>query len=158
VTFNHLFTHDGSSIKNRRRDRRKQRHRFRHRYPTYPAHHRRLLTLTVRNLALQYPSSPLRSGPFLIYLTARSAEQGAEAVKKLNNDPALKAAKVLVQDGGDTTIKFQTLDISDVGSIHAFRDFLKKEHPEGIDVVVNNAGIAMDGFSTFPLEWVVEIC
>jgi carbonyl reductase 1 len=96
---------------------------------------------------LQYPSSPLHSGPFLIYLTARSAERGAEAVKTLNSDPALKKAKVLAQDGGETTIKFQTLDISDVGSIHAFRDFLKKEHPEGIDVVINNAGIAMDGFS-----------
>jgi len=101
----------------------------------------------VRNLALQYPSSPLRSGPFLIYLAARSAERGAEAVKTLNSDPALKAAKVLAQDGGETTIKFQTLDISDIGSIHAFRDFLKKEHPEGIDIFVNNAGIAMDGFN-----------
>lgn len=114
---------------------------------------------TVRNLALQYPSSPLRSGPFLIYLTARSAERGAEAVKKLNSDPVLKAAKVLAQDGGDTIIKFQTLDINDHGSIHAFRDFLKNEHPEGIDIVVNNAGIAMDGFSRFSLPPVVEeIC
>lgn len=41
------------------------------------------------------------------------------------------------------------LDISDVGSIHAFRDFLTREHPEGIDVVVNNAGIAMDGFGLY---------
>lgn len=98
-------------------------------------------------MALQYPSSPLHSGPFLIYLTARSAERGTEAVKVLNSDPALKKAKVLAQDGGETTIKFQTLDINDAGSIHVFRDFLKKEHPEGIDVVVNNAGIAMDGFS-----------
>jgi carbonyl reductase 1 len=51
-----------------------------------------------------------------------------------------------VQDGGETTIKFQTLDISDQKSIHSFRDFLKEEHSEGIDILVNNAGIAMDGF------------
>ena len=105
-----------------------------------------LITSTVRNLALQYPSSPLRSGPFLIYLTARSAERGAEAVKTLNSDPQLQKAKVLTKDGGDTTIKFRTLDISDFGSIHEFRDFLKGEHPDGIDIVVNNAGIAMTGF------------
>lgn len=100
----------------------------------------------VRNLALQYPSSPLKSGPFVIYLTARSAERGEEAVKTLNADTQLKKAKVLAQDGGDTTIKFKTLDISDESSIHAFRDFIKKMHPEGIDVLVNNAGIAMNGF------------
>ena len=101
---------------------------------------------SVRNLALQYPKSPLYSGPFLIYLTARSAERGAQALTVLHDDHALKRAKVLAQDGGDTTIKFQKLDISDVESIHAFRDFLKQEHPDGIDILVNNAGIAMDGF------------
>jgi hypothetical protein len=101
----------------------------------------------VRNLALQYPSSPLRSGPFTVYLTARSAERGNEAVETLNNDSQLKEAKVLSRDGGDSTIKFKELDISNAESIHAFGDFLKKEHPEGIDSVVNNAGIALNGFS-----------
>jgi len=114
--------------------------------PIPPSAHSINLTSTVRNLALSYPSSPLYSGPFLVYLTARSPSRGAEAVRTLNADPKLRAAKVLAQDGGDTTIKFQSLDISDAESICAFRDFLKKEHPEGIDVVVNNAGIAMNGF------------
>jgi carbonyl reductase 1 len=91
----------------------------------------------VRNLALTYPSSPLRNGPLTIYLCARSASRGAEAVKTLENDPQLKKAKVLAQDGGDTTITF-----------HQFRNFLRKEHPDGIDVLINNAGIAMDGFNT----------
>lgn len=103
----------------------------------------------MRNLALQYPTSPLRSGPLLIYLTARSAERGEEAVKTLNADPQLKRAKVLAQDGGDTTIKYRSLDISDKTSIHAFRDFVKKTHPEGIDVLVNNAAIALNGFGMF---------
>jgi len=101
---------------------------------------------TVKNLALHYPSSPLHAGPLHIYLTARSAERGAEALEKLKNDPQLKEAKVLIQDGGETTLEFKSLDISDEASIHSFRDFLKKEHPEGINILINNAGIAMDGF------------
>lgn len=101
----------------------------------------------MRNLALEYPKSPLHSGPLLIYLTARSAERGAEAVETLNNDPQLQKAKALAQDGGETTIKFQTLDISNTDSIHEFASFLKQEHPDGIDILINNAGIAMDGFN-----------
>lgn len=101
--------------------------------------------MTVRNLALQYPSSPLKSGPFLIYLAARSAERGAEAVDTLNSDPQLKQAKVLTQDGGDTTIKFHALDISQTKSVQEFSNFLNKEHPDGIDIVINNAGIMFSG-------------
>ena len=61
-------------------------------------------------------------------------------MKTLNNDPQLKEAKVLAQDGGETTIKFRELDISQSKSIQAFSEFLKTEHPDGIDIVVNNAG------------------
>ena len=104
----------------------------------------------VRNLALNYTKSPLKSGPFLIYLTARSPERGAEAVKSLNEDAQLKKAKVLAQDGGDTTIKYYELDISQSQSIHQFRDFLKIQHPDGIDIVINNAGIRQPG--TFMTE------
>ncbi|KAI5360865.1 putative short-chain dehydrogenase/reductase SDR, NAD(P)-binding domain superfamily [Septoria linicola] len=100
----------------------------------------------VRQLALQYPKSPLKSGPFLIYLTARSAERGAAAVEELQNDPQLKQAKVLAADGGDTTISYHPLDISQTKSVQDFRDYLKEEHPDGVDVVINNAGIAMQGF------------
>lgn len=105
-------------------------------------------TPIVRNLALSYPSSSLKSGPFTIYLTARSDSRGADAVATLNSDPQLKEAKALAQDGGHTTIKFQTLDISDPASVKKFASFLSSEHPDGIDVVVNNAGIALDGFDS----------
>lgn len=104
-----------------------------------------LIISIVRNLALQYPSSPLKSGPLLIYLTARSAERGAEAVNTLNSDPQLKKAGVLEKDGGNTTITFAELDISQTKSIQDFRDFLKAQHPEGVDVIINNAGIMFEG-------------
>lgn len=94
----------------------------------------------VRNLALDYPKSTLNSGPFTIYLTARSASRGAEAVETLHGDSTLKQAGVLAKDGGSTTIKFHALDISQENSIRDFRDVLKKEHPDGIDAVINNAG------------------
>lgn len=39
------------------------------------------------------------------------------------------------------------LDISDSSSIQALAAFLKHEHPTGLDFVINNAGMAMDGFN-----------
>lgn len=103
---------------------------------------------TVRNLALGYPASSLKSGSLLIYLTARSAERGAEAVSRLSNDPQLRSAKALQSQGGDTSITFHPLDISSTASIHAFRDFLQQTHHDGIDLVINNAGIALQGFDS----------
>ncbi|KAL8970155.1 MAG: hypothetical protein Q9183_001651 [Haloplaca sp. 2 TL-2023] len=100
----------------------------------------------VRQLALQYPSSSFNNGPFLIYLTARDQGRGEAAVKELRNDSGLKKAKALADDGGLTSIKYQALDISKPKSITDFATFIQKEHPEGIDMVVNNAGIAMQGF------------
>lgn len=112
-----------------------------------PSNHSSPLTAhIVRQLALQYPESALKSSSFFIYLTARSAERGAAAVKELNNDPQLKKAKVLKEDGGNTTITFHPLDISQTKSIQDFRDYLKQQHPDGVDVVINNAGIALQGF------------
>lgn len=101
----------------------------------------------VRNLALNYPRSPSKSGPLLIYLTARSPSRGAEAVRQLNQDSQLRSAKVLALDGGDTTIKYYELDISQSQSISQLRDYLKQEHPDGIDIVINNAGIRLKGVS-----------
>ena len=97
-------------------------------------------------MALQYPSSSFNSGPLLIYLTARDQGKGEAAVKALQDDPQLKKARALAGDGGLASIKYYPLDISKRQSIMNFASFLKEEHSEGIDMVVNNAGIAMDGF------------
>lgn len=100
----------------------------------------------MRQLALQYPASPLNNGQFLVYLTARDDARGNEALNQLENDAQLKKARALAADGGLTTLKFHNLDIRNAGSIQALRDYLKATHPDGIDFVINNAGIAMQGF------------
>ncbi|KFA70252.1 hypothetical protein S40285_07892 [Stachybotrys chlorohalonatus IBT 40285] len=106
----------------------------------------------VRQLALQYPASPLNNGQFLVYLTARDDARGNEALNQLENDAQLKKARALAADGGLTTLKFHNLDIRNAGSIQALRDYLKATHPDGIDFVINNAGIAMQGFDDNVVE------
>jgi carbonyl reductase 1 len=105
----------------------------------------------VRQLALQYPKSPLNNGPLLIYLTARDKNRGEAALKELHQDTQLKQAKALKADGGLSEIKFHTFDVTDKESVKTLAQYLGKEHGE-IDFVVNNAGIAMDGFGK-PLCW-----
>ncbi|EDU49062.1 FabG Dehydrogenase with different specificities related to short-chain alcohol dehydrogenase [Pyrenophora tritici-repentis] len=100
----------------------------------------------VRQLALQYPKSPLNNGPFLIYLTARDQGRGEAAVKSLEQDAQLKQAKALKADGGLSEIRFHLLDITSSSSIKDLADHLKQTHSDGIDFVINNAGIAMEGF------------
>lgn len=104
----------------------------------------------VRNLALQYPSSTFNNGPLLIYLTARDAKRGQDAVSALQQDDQLTKAKALSTHGGLSTIRYHALDVSKPQSITNMASFLKKEHPDGIDIVINNAGIALDGFSISP--------
>jgi carbonyl reductase 1 len=84
----------------------------------------------------------------LIYLTARDQGRGEAAVKNLEQDAQLKQAKALKADGGLAEIKFHLLDITSSDSIKTLTNDLKQAHSEGIDFVINNAGIAMDGFST----------
>lgn len=96
----------------------------------------------VRQLALQYPSSTFNTGTFLIYLTARDQNRGESALKSLYEDVELKKAKVLRPDGGLADVKYHHLDISDNNSIRGFADHLKREHAEGVDFVVNNAGMS----------------
>ncbi|KAF4845002.1 Carbonyl reductase [NADPH] 1 [Colletotrichum siamense] len=102
----------------------------------------------VRQLALQYPASHLNSGSLLIYLTARDKSRGEEALAAIRGDADLKQAKALATHGGLADIKYHQLDISDAKSIEGLAEFLKKEHPDGVDFVINNAGIAMQGFDS----------
>ncbi|CAH8453884.1 unnamed protein product [Schistosoma intercalatum] len=68
------------------------------------------------------------TGEWDVFLTARNIGLGQEAVKKLNNK------------GLD--VKFHQLDITDRDSRKAFLTFVERNYPNGINVAVNNAGIA----------------
>lgn len=76
----------------------------------------------VRALCKQFPGD--------VYLTARDPGRGQEAVAKLQEE-GLRAL-------------FHQLDIDDLQSIRALRDFLKEKYG-GLNVLVNNAGIAFKG-------------
>ncbi|KAH8853396.1 Carbonyl reductase [NADPH] 1 [Schistosoma japonicum] len=69
-------------------------------------------------------------------LTARNVELGLEAVKKLS--------------GKGLDVKFHQLDITDRDSRKAFLTFVKTNYPNGINVAVNNAGIAYKVESATP--------
>ncbi|KAK8159087.1 NAD(P)-binding protein [Phyllosticta citrichinensis] len=102
----------------------------------------------VRNLALTYPSSPLNTGPLLIYVTARDKTRGEAALSSLLADPLLIRSNVLsASGGGPVDITYHPLDISDRSSIQRFASTLRSRHGDrGLDVLVNNAGVALDGF------------
>ncbi|VDD80329.1 unnamed protein product [Mesocestoides corti] len=71
-----------------------------------------------------------------IYLTARNEKLGHEAVEEL----AKKGHSV----------KFHQLDITDQKSRQALVEFVKREYPGGINILVNNAAIAYKAASTAP--------
>lgn len=98
---------------------------------------------------MQYPKSTLNNGGLLIYLTARDKTRGEDALRKLREDPQLKKAKALAADGGLSEIKFHALDITNSSSVQSFVKELKESHGDGIDFVINNAGIAMQGFGAY---------
>jgi len=100
----------------------------------------------VRQLALQYPKSAYNNGPLLIYLTARNEERGKAALEIIKEDPQLKKAKALQKDGGLADVEYLALDIDSKQSIDDFAAALKKRHPDGIDFLINNAGVALQGF------------
>ncbi|KAG8450357.1 hypothetical protein GDO86_002852 [Hymenochirus boettgeri] len=71
-----------------------------------------------------------------VYLTARNPKLGEEAVKVLKEQEGLSPL-------------FHQLDINDMQSIRTLRDFMKKKYG-GIDVLINNAGIAFKAADRTP--------
>ncbi|RUS78415.1 hypothetical protein EGW08_013829 [Elysia chlorotica] len=77
-----------------------------------------------------------------VILTARNPELGHAAVQELEKEGLHP--------------KFHQLDISDHASVTALRDFLQNTY-QGIDVLVNNAGIAYKAASTAPFSEQAEV-
>lgn len=103
-------------------------------------------TGVVSRIARLYPQSYFGTTPsptpLTLYFTARNVERGQESFENLRKE--LGPNKVLVEDGGPTTLKFHQLDITDPKSREAMAATIKKEG--GLDLLVNNAGIALNGF------------
>ncbi|KAM4699059.1 carbonyl reductase [NADPH] 1-like [Discoglossus pictus] len=78
-----------------------------------------------------------------VYLTARDPKLGQEAVKALKDNEGLTAL-------------FHQLDITDLQSIRTLRDFVKATYG-GIDVLINNAGIAFKVADTAPFPTQAEV-
>lgn len=76
------------------------------------------------------------TGAWDIFLTARNPDLGLKAVEEL---------KTL-----GCNVKFHQLDITNPESRKAFLNFIKANYPDGINVAVNNAGIAYKEDSTAP--------
>ncbi|XP_074852489.1 carbonyl reductase [NADPH] 1-like [Carettochelys insculpta] len=77
-----------------------------------------------------------------VYLTARDSGRGQAAVAKL-------------QEEGLSPL-FHQLDITDLQSIRTLRDFLKEKYG-GLNVLVNNAGIAFKVAATTPFAVQAEV-
>ncbi|XP_078512069.1 carbonyl reductase [NADPH] 1-like [Lissotriton helveticus] len=78
-----------------------------------------------------------------VYLTARDPKLGEASVKKLHEEEGL-------------TSHFHQLDITDLQSIRTLRDFMKKKYG-GIDVLINNAGIAFKVADPTPFHIQAEV-
>lgn len=88
----------------------------------------------VRALCKQFPGD--------VYLTSRDASRGQAAVAQLQQE-GLRPL-------------FHQLDIDDLQSIRALRDFLKEKYG-GLNVLVNNAGIAFKVQDTTPFPVQAEV-
>eukprot|EP01113_Clastostelium_recurvatum_P025574 TRINITY_DN3077_c0_g1_i2.p1 TRINITY_DN3077_c0_g1~~TRINITY_DN3077_c0_g1_i2.p1 ORF type:complete len:295 (-),score=53.87 TRINITY_DN3077_c0_g1_i2:34-918(-) len=105
----------------------------------------RHLLLSSSSSSSSSPSSS-SSGALHVYLTSRDASLGKKAVEQLSNEDD-EVKRVLAHGDDDTkaTLSYHQLDITDEGSIISMRDYLKEKHSHGIDILINNAGVATKG-------------
>ena len=70
------------------------------------------------------------------------AQKGAKVVMACRNqDKARKAIIQIKQDAPEAELVLAPLDLSDLQSVRAFSTSLHRDCPEGIDLLINNAGV-----------------
>lgn len=111
----------------------------------------------VRQLAFQYPSSTFNRGPLLIYMTSRNKESGEKALQTVTQQIKEGLAST---DSPPVEVKLLLLDIESEESIAAFAASLAASHPEGIDIVINNAAVlgllGAEGLKPAMVEWTIK--
>ena len=96
-----------------------------------------LVTGANRGLGREVCRQLLARGHFVV-LTARDEASGRAAA-------------------GDLGAEFLPLDVADPDSVTALAAALRDRHPDGLDVLVCNAGVAMDGFDEHVARTTVDI-
>lgn len=71
----------------------------------------------------------------LIYLTSRNPDLGQQTLQEIQQS----------SQSSKSQLAYHQLDVSDQKSIQDFASYIKRQHPNKIDVLVNNAGIATKG-------------
>ncbi|CAN0530763.1 unnamed protein product [Rangifer tarandus platyrhynchus] len=101
-----------------------------------------LVTGANKGLGLAIVRDLCRRFPGDVVLTARDEARGRAAVQQLQAE--------------GRSPRFHQLDITDLHSIRAVRDFLREEYG-GLDVLVNNAGIAFQTDDPTPFDIQAEV-
>ncbi|CAF4956228.1 unnamed protein product [Pieris macdunnoughi] len=83
-----------------------------------------------------------KRGVKVVYLTARDVTKGTESVKALEAE-------------GYQPL-FHQLDVTNGESVKKFADFIKSRH-SGIDILINNAGIATKDITGVSYEDAIEV-
>ena len=73
--------------------------------------------------------------------TAQLMAHGAAVTMAVRDELKGRAAAALVEDGGSGSIEVAWLDLADLASVRQFAATWREAHPEGLDVLVNNAGV-----------------
>lgn len=68
-----------------------------------------------------------------VIVACRDTSKGEKAVEKMRHK--------LGAGGGDADLEIRAIDLADLGSVREFAAGMIADHPDGIDLLVNNAGV-----------------